>query len=76
MLPAAPGSIGTYEWAIVLALGAFSYGEPLETATAYAVVVHAVNLAVFAIMGGIGLLREGISLTQLRKSVGNAPTRG
>jgi hypothetical protein len=75
-IPAAPGSVGTYEWSIVLALGAFSYGEPLESATAYAVVVHAVNLGLFAIMGGIGLLREGISLTQLRESVGNAPTRG
>ncbi len=76
-VPAVPGNIGTYEASIILALGAFGYGEPLETATAYAVIVHAVNLLLFAVMGGIGMLREGVSLTQLRESVGKTqPTRG
>jgi hypothetical protein len=71
-VPAVPGNIGTFQAAIVFALGAFGYGEPLETATAYAVIIHAVNLLMYALLGGIGLLREGVSLAQLRESVGGA----
>jgi glycosyltransferase 2 family protein len=71
-VPAVPGNIGTFQASIVFALGAFGYGEPLETATAYAVIIHAVNLLMYALLGGIGLLREGVSLAQLRESVGGA----
>jgi uncharacterized protein (TIRG00374 family) len=75
-LPAVPGNVGTYEAAIVLALSPSAYGQPLETATAFAVIVHALNLLLYAIMGGIGLLREGVSLTTLRENVAASTTRG
>lgn len=71
-VPAVPGNIGTYEWAIMLALSALGYGagEPTEaTLVSFAVVVHAINLAVHASTGIYGLMREGISLSQLSAGV-------
>jgi glycosyltransferase 2 family protein len=68
-VPAVPGSIGTYEASILLALGAFpAYANAPEQATAFAVVVHGVNLLLYAATGAIGLLREGVSLGELRGS--------
>jgi hypothetical protein len=64
-VPAVPGSVGPFEASVLLALAAFGYGEPPETATAYAIVVHGVNLLLYALAGGLGLLQEGISLAQL-----------
>lgn len=68
-VPAVPGNLGTYELSILLALGAMGYGEPASTATAFAVVVHAVNLAMNALLGIIGFIQEGISLEQLSQGV-------
>jgi len=74
-VPAVPGSIGPYELAIVAALGAAGYGEPaavaraLAVARAFAFVVHGVNLLVHALTGFAGLMREGLTLTQLSQGV-------
>ncbi len=68
-VPAVPGNVGTYEGSILLALGAVGYGEPLEVAVAFALVVHGVNLAVHASTGIIGFMQEGISLGQLSQGV-------
>lgn len=68
-VPAVPGSLGTYELSILLVLQASGYGEPVETATAFALLVHGLNLAVTAVLGGYGLLQEGISLQQLSHGV-------
>lgn len=68
-LPAVPGNVGTYEGAIILALGAMGMGEPAETALAFAVVVHGANLFVYALTGVIGFIQEGISLEQLTQGV-------
>lgn len=68
-VPAVPGSLGTYELSIILALGAVGYGEPASTAAAFAVTVHAANLIVHAITGIFGFVAEGISLEQLQQGV-------
>ncbi len=68
-VPAVPGSLGTYELSIVLALNAVGYGEPATTAAAFAVTVHLVNLVVHSAMGVLGFVQEGISLQQLQQGV-------
>jgi hypothetical protein len=68
-VPAVPGNLGPYELSIMLALGAMGFGQPAETAAAFALVVHGVNLAVHAITGVIGFIQEGISLGQLSQGV-------
>lgn len=76
-VPAMPGNLGPYEGSILLALGAMGYGEPLEVATAFALVVHALNLGITAILGVIGFIQEGVSLEQLTqgvRAVENPPT--
>jgi hypothetical protein len=67
-LPAVPGNIGTYEASILLALVALGYANN-ETAVAFAVMVHAVNVLVHVTTGVIGFIQEGISLEQLRSGV-------
>lgn len=67
-LPAVPGNLGTYEGSILLALGAMGYGQS-NSAIAFAVMVHAVNVLVHVGTGAIGFLTEGISLSQLSQGV-------
>lgn len=67
-LPAVPGNIGTYEASILLALVALGYQQS-DTAIAFAITVHAVNVFVHASTGVVGFMREGISLNQLRTGV-------
>jgi uncharacterized protein (TIRG00374 family) len=67
--PAVPGNVGTYELSILLALRATGYGEPASTASAFAILVHASNLLVYAILGVLGFIQEGISLGQLSQGV-------
>ena len=67
-LPAVPGNIGTYEASILLALVALGYQQS-DTAIAFAITVHAVNVFVHASTGVVGFMREGISLNQLRSGV-------
>jgi uncharacterized protein (TIRG00374 family) len=68
-VPAVPGNLGTYEVSILLALGAMGYGEPVATATAFAIAVHAVNLLVNSSLGIFGFIQEGVSLDQLSQGV-------
>jgi uncharacterized membrane protein YbhN (UPF0104 family) len=68
-VPAVPGNIGTYELSILLALQATGYGEPASTASAFAILVHATNLVVYAVLGVLGFVQEGISLGQLSQGV-------
>jgi uncharacterized protein (TIRG00374 family) len=67
--PAVPGNVGTYELSILLALQATGYGEPASTASAFAILVHASNLLVYAILGVLGFIQEGITLGQLSQGV-------
>lgn len=68
-VPAVPGNVGTYELSILLALQASGYGEPASTASAFAILVHASNLLVYAVLGVLGFIQEGISLGQLSQGV-------
>lgn len=64
-VPAVPGNVGTYEWAILMALSALNFGQDANVAAAFAVTVHAVNVGVHAATGVIGFVQEGVSLSQL-----------
>ncbi|RMF78128.1 MAG: UPF0104 family protein [Chloroflexi bacterium] len=68
-VPAVPGNLGTYELSIIVALEALGYGEPASTASAFAVLVHGINLVLYALVGLIGFLQEGVSLNQLSAGV-------
>lgn len=69
-IPAVPGNIGTYEWAVMLALAATGYGSVTDPVViSFAVVLHAVNLGVYTLLGGVGLVYEGITLGQLADGV-------
>ncbi|MDX1994425.1 MAG: lysylphosphatidylglycerol synthase transmembrane domain-containing protein [bacterium] len=68
-VPAVPGSLGTYELSIILALTATGYGEPAATAAAFAVSIHMLNVLSYCIAGIIGFIQEGVSLEQLSQGV-------
>ncbi len=69
-MPAVPGNIGTYEWAVMLAVSASGYGPATEAVNvSFGVVVHLINLLVYAVMGSLGFVREGITLGQLAAEV-------
>jgi uncharacterized protein (TIRG00374 family) len=68
-LPAMPANIGPYEGSIVLALHVMGYGDPVDAAISFALVVHGVNLAVHATTGILGVIQEGVSLGQLSQGV-------
>jgi hypothetical protein len=63
-LPAAPGFIGNYHYACMVALGLFGVGK--DIALAYAILLHFLTLAVLAIMGvffiNVSKLKVGFSL--------------
>jgi glycosyltransferase 2 family protein len=71
-LPAVPGNIGTYELSILLGLSALGYTDTdagMAVATAFALVVHFLNLAVNALWGVAGFVAEGVSLEQISQGV-------
>lgn len=66
LVPVSPGNLGIYEGAVVVAYR--HYGVALETATAIAVVQHAVYFAVLALPGYGWLAREGVIRARLATS--------
>lgn len=70
MIPAAPGGIGPFEGAGVVALGALSV--PPETAFSAALAAHAIQYAVVTFQGLIFTLREGVAIAKVD---GNLPER-
>lgn len=64
-IPLVPGNLGAYEFSIVVAFTLLGH-EKLDKITAFAIAVHAQNILVYIVTGGIGLILEGVSLTQLR----------
>ncbi|MDE2821097.1 MAG: lysylphosphatidylglycerol synthase transmembrane domain-containing protein [Chloroflexota bacterium] len=68
-IPLVPGNLGAYEFSIVVAFTLLGHRE-LDKITAFALAVHAQNILVYIATGGIGLIFEGISLTQLRTHAG------
>lgn len=69
-IPIVPGNLGTYEISIVVAFTILGYKQ-LDEVTAFALAVHAQNILVNIVTGLIGLVFEGVSLTQLRSHVQN-----
>lgn len=67
-IPLVPGNLGTYEISIVVAFTLLGHNQ-MDKITAFALAVHAQNILVNVVTGGIGLVFEGISLTQLRSHV-------
>jgi uncharacterized membrane protein YbhN (UPF0104 family) len=53
VLPAAPGALGVFEAAVVLALAA--YDVPRAQALSYAFVLHAANFFPYLVAGAIAL---------------------
>lgn len=69
-VPAVPGNIGTYQWAIMLALAAGGYGAATDAANvSLAITVHAINLFMYTLTGVIGLLRENVTPASLVRSL-------
>ena len=62
-IPSAPSGAGLYEAAAVAGLAVFQI--PRDTALAYAIVLHLSTFLVAAVMGVVGLEREGQSLDRL-----------
>jgi hypothetical protein len=62
-LPQAPGMIGTYQYACVLALGLFGVSQP--EALAYGLVLNAVQLTTLVAQGLVALPLAGVSLRDL-----------
>ncbi|MDX2163101.1 MAG: lysylphosphatidylglycerol synthase transmembrane domain-containing protein [bacterium] len=67
-LPAAPGSLGTYEYAILISFQSLGY-QNTAGIIGFAVMIHALNLGSNAILGIWGLLQEGLTLNQLSERV-------
>lgn len=65
-VPSAPGSMGVYEAALVLALQVVGVEHSL--ALSFALVHHAMNFTLTTILGNIALSREGETLAHLAKA--------
>ena len=63
VVPLAPGGLGVFHGAVVLALSLF--GVPTEPALAFAIVAHAFQMGSVLILGIASLLWQGISLRTL-----------
>jgi glycosyltransferase 2 family protein len=70
-VPAAPGSLGVYEGAVsgFLILG----GIPSSEAAAFAIALHLFNIFMLCILGAIGFLVEGVTLTSVVRQTQQAP---
>ena len=73
-LPQAPGMIGTFQYACILALGLF--GVPRPQALAYGLVLNALQLSTLVAQGLVALPLAGVSVRDLlRASRDDAPAR-
>jgi uncharacterized membrane protein YbhN (UPF0104 family) len=68
-LPQAPGFVGTWQAACVLALADF-FGVPRDLAVGYSVLTWIVSMSVNVGLAGIFLAREDLSLAQLVRAAG------
>ncbi len=65
-LPQAPGMIGTYQYACILALGLF--GVDKADALAYGIVLNGIQLVTLVMQGVIALPLAGVSLDDFRRA--------
>ncbi|HYY89272.1 MAG TPA: lysylphosphatidylglycerol synthase domain-containing protein, partial [Chloroflexota bacterium] len=59
-IPAAPGYVGVFHYAAVLALGMFDV--PRSASVGYAILLHAVQVIPITLVGWLFLLREHMTL--------------
>ena len=70
-LPLLPGSAGTYELAVTLALS--STGIDPEEAAAFALILHGQQVVMTIVFGSLFMLREGVSIHELRDASRQSP---
>lgn len=73
-IPSAPGAVGTFEGAVVFALTRFTPDQ--STALAAAFTMRLYNYITSGVIGGIGLLREGETLSGVYKQLMNLRNKG
>jgi glycosyltransferase 2 family protein len=66
MLPSAPGYVGTFQFFVILALGAFGVGR--EAALSIAIVSHVMQYVLVTGLGLLFLARMNLSLSGLREA--------
>ena len=64
--PSAPGNVGVFEAAVVFALQVFKVDSNL--ALSYAVALHAINLGLTSLCGGLALAQEGETIAHLAQA--------
>jgi len=62
-VPGAPAGVGPFEYAVTQSLTSIGYDANI--ARSYAFTLHSINFIVTSILGGIGLMREGMSFGQV-----------
>ncbi|MDZ4768027.1 MAG: lysylphosphatidylglycerol synthase transmembrane domain-containing protein [Chloroflexota bacterium] len=71
-----PAGVGPYHASVIVALAVAGLTQPDGAPLAFAIVLHAINLAMYIAVGVIGLAREGVVLSdllaRLRASVSGA----
>jgi uncharacterized protein (TIRG00374 family) len=72
VVPAAPGSVGTFELAVITVLEAL--GQPRAVAQSFALFYHFIGLAPVAIMGIIGMIQLGVGFGTLRRGAEQGST--
>jgi glycosyltransferase 2 family protein len=70
-LPQAPGMVGTYQYACVLALGLF--GVPKAEALAYGLVLNAIQLSTLVAQGLVALPLAGVRVSEVVHAGDQAP---
>ena len=71
VVPAAPGGVGQYEAASIVALSA--YGIDRSRALSYGIVLHAVNLLPYLLVGYVALQRHWVAVRRRRAAAGGTP---
>jgi uncharacterized protein (TIRG00374 family) len=64
-VPAAPSGVGPFHAAVIGVLTAVGYNA--DVSRSYAFVLHAMNVVVTALFGGLGLMREGVSFGEVAR---------
>jgi uncharacterized protein (TIRG00374 family) len=65
-IPSAPSYVGVFHLLVVFALGVFGVGK--NEAFSFALISHAVDFVVMALLGNVAIVMEGISLKALKRS--------
>jgi uncharacterized protein (TIRG00374 family) len=73
-IPSAPSALGVFEASFVAAIAIL--GGETGTALAYAIILHILQFVVIAVFGIWGLVREGVSFSQMMSKIGSGESNG